>query len=54
MMDIKAIGYEGPNWIHVAQDIVESRTPVNMVMNLPTPQKEGNSLRRLFNKDSGL
>jgi hypothetical protein len=33
-MDLKAIGHESVDWIHLAQDRDQWWTPVNTVMNL--------------------
>jgi len=40
-MDLKGTGYEGADWIHLAQDIVQWRALVNMVTNLLNSYKEG-------------
>jgi hypothetical protein len=37
IMDLKEIGLEGVDWIHIAQDRDWWRDPVNMVMNLWFP-----------------
>jgi hypothetical protein len=34
---LREIGIDGANWIHVAQDRVQWRACVNMVMNLRVP-----------------
>jgi hypothetical protein len=36
-MDLKEIGIDGANWIHLAQDRVQWRACVTMVMNLRVP-----------------
>jgi hypothetical protein len=36
-MDIREIGWEGVDWIHLAQDRDQSRAVVNTVMNLQVP-----------------
>jgi hypothetical protein len=36
---LKDIGRDGVDFIHVAQDRNQQRTPVNMVMNLRVPQR---------------
>jgi hypothetical protein len=36
-MDLMEIGIDGANWIQLAQDRVQWRTCVNMVMNLRVP-----------------
>jgi hypothetical protein len=36
-MDLREIGTDGANWIRLAQDRVQWRTFVNMVMNLQVP-----------------
>jgi len=36
-MDIKQIGWEGVDWIHLAQDWEPWRNLVNTVMNLRVP-----------------
>jgi hypothetical protein len=33
-MDLREIGWDGVDWMHLAQDRGQYRTPVNMVMNL--------------------
>jgi hypothetical protein len=43
-MDLKKIGWEGVDWIHLGQDRYQWRDLVNTVMNLPVPPKEGNFL----------
>jgi hypothetical protein len=36
-MDIREIGIDGTNWIRLAQDRVQGRAFVNIVMNLRVP-----------------
>jgi hypothetical protein len=36
-MDLKKIGIDGANWIHLAQDRVQWQAFVNTVMNLRVP-----------------
>jgi len=36
-MDIKGIGCEDVDWIHLAEDRVQWQSLVNMVMNLKVP-----------------
>jgi len=36
-MDLREIGWEGINWIHVAQHMDQWRAFVNMVMNVRFP-----------------
>jgi hypothetical protein len=36
-MDLREIGIDGANWIHLAQDRVQWRAFVNTVMNLRVP-----------------
>jgi len=43
-MDLGDIGWEGVDWIHLAQDIEQWRSVVNTVMELRVPQKAGNFL----------
>jgi len=43
-MDLKAIGWEGVDWIHLAQDRDQWRAVVNTLMNLRVPLKAGNFL----------
>jgi len=43
-MDLREIGYEGVEWINLAQDRDQRRDRVNPLMNLRVPQKEGNFL----------
>jgi hypothetical protein len=38
-MDLREIGINGVNWIHLAQDRVQWRACVNTVMNLRVPQE---------------
>jgi hypothetical protein len=42
--DVREIGWEPLNWIHLAQDRVHWRAAVNTVMNLRSPQKAANFL----------
>jgi hypothetical protein len=41
-MDLREIGREGVDWIHLAQDRDSWRGLVNTVMNLRVPAKAGN------------
>jgi len=41
--DLREIGWEGVDWIHMAQDRDWWQAPVNMVMNLQIPKKVGYS-----------
>jgi hypothetical protein len=43
-IDFKEIGYEGVDWIHLAQDRDQWWSLVNMVMNLWIPLKAGSFL----------
>jgi hypothetical protein len=36
-MDLREIGWDGMDWINLAQDREQWRTPVNKVMNLGLP-----------------
>jgi len=36
-MDLRVVGIDGANWIHLAQDRVKWRYCVNTVMNLRVP-----------------
>jgi hypothetical protein len=36
-MDLREIGWDGMDWIDLAQDREQWRALVNMVMNLPVP-----------------
>jgi len=36
-MDLREMGWEGVDWMHLAQDRVQRRIPVNTVMNLRVP-----------------
>jgi hypothetical protein len=45
-MDVRETGWEGVDWIHLAQDRNQWWALVNTVMNLPFPQKMGNFLTR--------
>jgi hypothetical protein len=36
-LDLREIGFDGANWIQLAQDIVQWQTFVNTVMNLRVP-----------------
>jgi len=46
-MDLREIGWEVVNWIHLGQDRGQWWAAVNMVMNLRVPQKTENSLTNL-------
>jgi hypothetical protein len=39
-MDLWEIGIDGPNWIRLAQDRIQWRACVNMVMNLRVPYRK--------------
>jgi hypothetical protein len=41
-INLKEIGYEVVGWIHLSQDRVQLRRPVNVVMDLQVPWKAGN------------
>jgi hypothetical protein len=43
-MNVKEIGWEGVEWMHVAQDRDQWRAVVNTVMTLRFPKKERNFL----------
>jgi len=43
-MDLREIGWEGVDWIHVGEDRDWWQAVLNMVMNLQVPQKAGNFL----------
>jgi hypothetical protein len=43
-MDLREIGWDGMDWINVAQDRDQCRALVNAVMNLWVPQNAGNFL----------
>jgi len=36
-MDLRDVGWEGVDWIHLAQDMDQWRAVVNTVMNLRVP-----------------
>jgi hypothetical protein len=40
-MDLREIEWKGVDWIHLAQDRYQWQAPVNMIMNLWAPYKEG-------------
>jgi hypothetical protein len=40
--DLREIGREGVNWLHLAQDSDQWRALVNTVMNLQVPQRTDN------------
>jgi hypothetical protein len=44
-MDVRVLGWEGVDWIHLSQDRDQLQAAVNMVMNLLVPQKAGNLTR---------
>jgi hypothetical protein len=39
-MDLREIGIDGTNWIDLAEDRVQWRAFVNMVMNLGIPKRQ--------------
>jgi hypothetical protein len=43
-MDLREIGWDGMEWIHLAQDSDQWRALVNTVMNLRVPQNAGKFL----------
>jgi hypothetical protein len=43
-MDLKEIGWDGMDWIHLAQDKDQWRALVNTVMNLCVPENVGKFL----------
>jgi len=43
-MDLRELGWEVDDWIHLAQNRNQWRGFVNTVMNLPVPQRAGNFL----------
>jgi hypothetical protein len=43
-IDLREVGWEDVDWIHLAQDRDQWRAVVNTVMNLRVPQKAGNLL----------
>jgi len=43
-MDLREIGWEGLDWICLAQDKDQWQAHVNTVINLQAPQKAGNFL----------
>jgi hypothetical protein len=43
-VDLREIGWEGVDWIHVAQDRDQSQAVLSMVLNNWVPQKAGNFL----------
>jgi hypothetical protein len=45
-MDLREIGREGVDWIHLAQDRDQWWAVVNMVINIRVPQKVGSFLTR--------
>jgi len=47
-VDLKEIGWEGVNWIHVAQNRDQWQF-VNSVKNLQVPKRKGNFLTRWAN-----
>jgi hypothetical protein len=48
-MDLKEIGWEGVDWIYLAQDSDRLRALVNSIVNLQDPQTMGNfSVKRFY------
>jgi len=43
-MDLREVGWEGADWIHLTQDRGQWRAVVNTVMNLRVPKNAGNFL----------
>jgi hypothetical protein len=43
-MDLREIGWDGMDWIHLAQNRNQWRTLVNTVMNLQVPKNAGKFL----------
>jgi hypothetical protein len=43
-INLREIGWEGVDWIHLTQDKHQWRTLVNTVMSLRVPEKAGNFL----------
>jgi hypothetical protein len=45
-MDLREIGWDGVDWMHMAQDKDQLRALANTVMNLRVPKKAGNFLTK--------
>jgi hypothetical protein len=43
-VDFREIGWEGVDWMHLAQDMDQWQALMNMIMNLQVPLKAGNFL----------
>jgi hypothetical protein len=43
-MDLKQVGYEGVDWIHLAEDREQWQSVVSMVINLQVPESAENFL----------
>jgi len=41
-MDLRKTGWEGVDWIHLAQYMDQWRALVNTITNIPVPYKAGN------------
>jgi hypothetical protein len=47
-IDLRAVGWEGVDWMHLDQDRSQRRAVVNTVMNLRIPYYAGNLSTKLF------